>query len=111
MPSRPANAPVLDQDVGDEELVVAREAPVALELVVQRLHLEEAGLVGGQRRARVAVPAERALRDVAVLVARPRGCPSGRAGGSPWGSRSRRCDDVLVGEEVGALDRVPGVQL
>ncbi len=31
-PIRPAKAPPLDQDVGDEELVVAGEAAVALEL-------------------------------------------------------------------------------
>ncbi len=103
--------PVLDEDVGDEELVVPREASVPLELVVQRLHLEEAGLVGGQGRARVAVSPERSLRDVAVLVAGPRGAPVVELVDFLGDRVHKGADDVLVSEEVGALDRIPRVQL
>ena len=77
-----------DEDVGDEELVVAGEAAVALQLVVQRLHLEEPGLVGRQRRARVAVTAEWPLRRCSRPRPASTGYPSGRAGGSRPGPAS-----------------------
>ena len=104
-------AALLDQDVGDEELVVAGEAPVAQQLVVQRLHLEEAGLVGRQRRAREGVAAEGALRDAAVLVARPRDAPVIEQPDLVRDGVDEAPDDVLVGQEVGSLVGVPGVQV
>ncbi len=103
--------PALDEQVGDEELVVAGEALVAQQLVVQRLHLEEAGLVGGQRRARVGVAAERPLRDPAVLVACPRDAPVIEPANLVRDRVDEAADDILVGEEVGSLVGVPGVQV
>ncbi len=109
--NEPGEDPVVHEDLRDEQLVVPGEGPVALQLVVQRLHLEEAGLVGRQRRARVAVPAERPLGDVPVVVAGPRDPPVVQLADLLRDGVDECPDHVLVGEEVGSLHRVPGVQL
>ena len=110
-PDQPREAPLLDEDLVHEQLVVAREAAVLEQRVVQGLHLEEAGLVGGERRPRVGVAAERSLIDPAVGVPRPGDAPVVELPDLLRHLLDEAADDVLVGQEVGALDRVPGVQL
>ncbi len=110
-PEQTREAAALHQHVGHEELVVPGEALVAQQLIVQRLHLEEAGLVCGQRRARVGVPAERALRDAAVFVARPRNAPVVEPANFVRNRVDEAADDILVGQEVRPLVRVPRVQV
>ncbi len=109
-PDQTGEGAVAHDDVGDEQLVVAGEAAVPLQLVVEGLHLEEAGLVGRERRPGVAVTAEGALRDVAIGVPGPGDAPVIELVDLP-GDRVDECPhDVLVGQEVRALHRVPRVQ-
>jgi hypothetical protein len=57
------------------------------------------------------VSAEGPLRDPPVLVARPRDAPVVEPPDLVGDGGGEAADDVLVGEEVGSLHGVPGVQV
>ena len=66
---------VVDQQPGDEPLVVARDLVVLQRGLEQRVQHVEAGLVGGEPGAHLLHAAERADRDVPVGLPAPRAAP------------------------------------
>jgi hypothetical protein len=104
-------APVLDQDLRREVLVVAHDAVVFQRRLEQRVEHVEAGLVRRVPRALGAHAAERAHRHAAVLLAAPRAAPVLELVELARGLFHEPLDRVLVRQIVGALDRVLGVQV
>ncbi len=98
-------------DRGDERLVVPAEIVVLQQGVIQSLHLEEAGLVRRVDRPVEGVPAERPLGDPAIGTPGPRDAPLVQQLDLGRHHLHETKDRVLVGQEVGALDRIPRVQL
>ena len=82
----PLNAAVVDEQLGDEPLVVADDARVLQRGLEQRVEHVEAGLVRGKPRAHLLHAAERADGDVAVGLAAPRDNPSARDAAAPRGA-------------------------
>ncbi len=109
---RETREPIAIEEQGrDETLVVAGEVVVLEKRVVEGLHLKKAGLVRGHAGARIRMAAERALHDAAILAARPRHSPVFKEADFIGRSPHKAIDHVLVGKEIRALDRVPGVEL
>ena len=108
---QPGKTPILQHQVGDEQLVVAGEVVVLEQRVVEGLHLEEAGLVGGQGGAWVGVTAKGPLVDAAVGISGPRDPPMIQQQNLLRRGMDKTVDDILVGQEVGSLYRVPGMEL
>jgi hypothetical protein len=102
---------LLQQQVGYEQLVVAGEVLVLEQRVVEGLHLEKAGLVGGQGGAGIGVAAKGPLVDAAVGIASPGDPPTIQQQDLLWRGMDKAVDDILVGQEIGTLYRVPGVEL
>ena len=104
-----AAALVLDQLPGEELLV---DGDVALDqLLVEHLDQDVAGDVGREDGPRRAHGAERALRQLAVLVPREDGAPVLELVDVARRLAREDLDRVLVAEVVGALDGVERVDL
>ncbi|OPZ76564.1 MAG: hypothetical protein BWY77_01874 [bacterium ADurb.Bin431] len=96
---------------GDEELVVVGGVVVLEQGVIEGLQLEKAGLVGGEDRAGIAVAAEGALGDAAVLAAGPGNAPVVELEDFAGHGVDKAVHHILIGEKVAPLDGIPGVQL
>ena len=103
-----AYAVALDHQLGDEGLVVARER-VAQRGLEERVQHVEAGLVGGEPRAHLLHPAERAHRDLAVVAPAPRAAPVLQPQQLLGDLVDEDLDAVLVAQPVAARDGVVGV--
>ena len=104
-----AAAAVLDELPGEELLVDAD--PALHHLLVQDLDQDVPGDVGRVGRAGRAGRAERPLCDPPVLGAREDGAPVLELEHVARRLGAEDLDRVLVGQVVGALDRVEGVEL
>ena len=104
-------APVLDDELPGEVLLVDRGSSSLHQLLVEHLDQHVAGDVGGVDGARRAGGAERALGDPAVLVAREDAAPVLELVDVAGRLAREDLDRVLVAEVVGALDRVERVDL
>ena len=103
------DAAVVDQQPGDEPLVVAGDAGVLERGLEQRVEHVEAGLVGGEPRAHLLHAAERAHGDAAVGLAAPRAAPVLQPEQLLGRFLDERLDRVLIGQPVAAGDGVVGV--
>jgi len=106
-----AELSALDQDGGDEEFVIVGGVVVLEQGVIEGLQLEKAGLVGRQHGAGVAVAAEGALGDAAVVAAGPGDAPVVELEDFAGHGVDKEVHHILIGEEIAPLDRIPGVQL
>src|SRR5438046_3158628 len=84
--------------------------PNALRRLEERVEDVEADLVRGIHGPLHGHASERALAHAAVLVAGPRATPVLEADDFLRAPGHEELDRVLVGEEVGSLDRVEGVE-
>ena len=97
---------VVDQQPGDEHLVVARDLVVLQGGLEQRVQHVEAGLVGREPGALLLHAAERTDRDVAVRLPAPGAAPVLELQQLAGSLVDERLDGVLVAEPVAARDRV-----
>ncbi len=77
---------------------------------VEGLHLKETRLVGSHAGAREGVPSERPLHDASVFAARPGHTPVLQKTDFIGHCPDKSIDHILVGEKIGALHSVPGVE-
>ena len=92
-------------------LVVVLGAIVFEQSVVERLHLEKAGLVLGQHGARIAVAAEWPLRDAAVFAARPGYSPVIQLQYFRRHGADEQIHDILIRQKIASFDGIPGMKL
>src|SRR5205809_1095828 len=103
--------PAVDDEARDEVLVEPMDAVVLHRRLEERVEDVEADLVRGIHGPLHGHASERALAHAAVLVAGPRATPVLEADDFLRAPGHEELDRVLVGEEVGSLDRVQGVEL
>jgi hypothetical protein len=100
-----------EQQRRDEAFIVAFEVVVLDQGIVEGLHLEKAGLVGRHARPRKRMASKRPLHDAAVLAPRPRDSPVLQQADLVGRGPHKPIHHVLVRQEIGPLDGVPGVQI
>ena len=100
----------VDDEARDEVLVEPMDAVVLHRRLEERVKDVEADLVRGVHGPFDGHAAERALAHAAVLVAGPGAAPMLEADDFLRAPGDEELDRVLVGEEVGPLDRVEGVE-
>src|SRR3989441_9922670 len=103
--------PAIDDEARDEVLVEAMDVLELHRGLEERVEDVEPDFVRGEARPLDGHPAKRALTDAAVIIAGPRASPVLELDDLPRTPRDEEFDRVLVGEEIGALDRVTRVQL
>ena len=101
--------PVVDQQAGDEPLVVPRHRGVLQGGLEQRVQHVETGLVGREPGAHPLHAAEGAHRHPAVRLPAPRASPVLELQQLARRLLHERLDGVLVAQPVAARDRVVGV--
>ena len=100
---------VIDQQLGDEPLVVADDALVLERGLEQGVEHVEAGLVGGEPGARLLHAAEGPHGDVAVGLAAPGAAPVLQLDQLLRRFLDESLDGVLIAQPVAAGDGVVGV--
>src|SRR2546428_3968194 len=103
--------PAIDDEARDAVLVAAMDVLELHRGLEERVEDVETDLVRGEARPLDGHPAKRALADAAVIIAGPAAAPVLELDDLPRTPRDETFDRVLVGEEIGALDRVTRVQL
>ncbi len=106
-----ARAPVIDEDLRRENLVVAGERAVLERGLEERVQHVEAGLVGGEPRAHLLHSAERTNGDTAVGQAAPGASPMLEPQQFVGHFVDEGLDHVLVAEPIAARDGVVDVLL
>ena len=101
----------VDQQPGDEPLVVAGDVLVLERRLEEGVEHVEAGLVRGEPGAHLFHAAERPHRDVPVRFAAPGAAPALEPEQFPGGFGDERLDGLLVAQPVPAGDGVVGMLL
>ena len=102
---------LVDEEPGDEPLVVPLDRAVLQRGLEQRVQHVEAGLVGGEPGAHLLHAAERPDRDVPVGLPAPRAAPVLELQELARRLLDEGLDGVLVAEPVAARDGVVDVLL
>src|SRR2546427_820987 len=101
----------VDDEARDEVLIETVDVLELHRRLEERVQDVEADLVRREHGALDGHPAERALAHPAVRIARPGTAPVLELDDLLRAPRDEELDRVLVGEEVGSLDRIERVQL
>ena len=104
-----ADHAVVDEQLGDEPLVVARDRLILHSCLEERVQHVEAGFVGGKPGAHFLHATEGANRDMSVGLAIPRASPALQLRQLLRSFRHEGFDRILIAEPVAARDGVVGV--